>query len=109
MSQERLAEEWGSIREITVLTPDTFTRKMIPISTTWRFSDSVGQTAICQQIGLNYFDIDIRKCDWQILKSHTNLDEARKYHKELVESKHFVDCDIINLTDVTSGSVGEKK
>ena len=87
-------EEWGSMRQITILTPDTFTRKMIIVSTTWAFTSESGQTAVAQVNGLNYFDIDISKITkWNIIKKHGTFQDSQKFHNELVLSKKFIDCE----------------
>lgn len=95
MFRMKIAEEFSSVRTVTILTPDTFTRKMIIVSTTFRFSDNVGQTAIKQQAGLNYFHVDIGKGDWHVLKEHIDYEQAMRYHNQIVRSKKFTDCELI--------------
>ena len=86
-------DEFGSVRFITALTPDTYTRKIIIISTTWNTSGNTGQTATKQEEGLNYFDIDYNIGRWEILKKHTNFDEAMKFHNETTEKQKFLNCE----------------
>lgn len=73
----------GSTRFITMLTPDTFLRKIIVISTLTT-QDGTGQTAITQT--------DVLNCKWKILKEHKTIEEAINYHITLINKKNFGDC-----------------
>jgi hypothetical protein len=94
-----IEKEFSSIRFITALTPDTFTRKIIIISTVFRSSDKTGETAMRQESGLNYFDINYNKgSDWVKMKKHHSLKEAREFHDKLASKQRFVDCELEGAT-----------
>jgi len=78
-----------------VLTPDTFLRKMIVVSTVFNNNNNTGQTAIAQVYGLNSFDIDFRQLNYKIIKEHTNFDKSQEYHNSIVLSKKFLDCEVV--------------
>jgi hypothetical protein len=89
---EKLENEFSSMRIINTLTPDTFMRKIIVISTMFRSKEG-RETAIKQEEALNHTTIDLNSGEWKILKTHTNLQEAIKFHFEVVNSKKFIDCE----------------
>lgn len=92
---EKLLDSFAGIRQITVLTPGTYSRKIIVISTTWSRDGNQGQTAIKQVAALNQMSIKDYNYGFTTIKIHTSIDEAKKYHEEVVNSKSFVDCEIV--------------
>ena len=53
--------EWGSVRRVTMLTPNIFLRKIMVISTTFSVYDNRGETAIGQINSLNHLTLDLRE------------------------------------------------
>lgn len=87
-------EEWGSRRRIDFLTPDTFLRKIIAVSTT--ASRDGSQTAITHFPGLNYFDLEDfpgQDKKWKTIKKHKTLKQGFAFHEKYVDSLKFKDCE----------------
>ena len=100
---EKVLGEWGSRRRVDFLTPDTFTRKIIVVSTT--MNNNGGETAIMQMYALNYFEFDYKLLssgkNWKILKRHKNAKNAIVFHENFVNKLKFSDAEEIKA--------GEKK
>lgn len=90
---ENISKEFGSCRFITVLTPNTFMKKMIMISTVFSVIEKSGETAIKQVEALSGIHIDDYNTGFTTLKKHTTLEDAMKFHTETVNSKGFIDCE----------------
>lgn len=90
--KNKISKEFGSCRFITCLTPNSFLKKIIVISTTFNFGDAEGETAISNINSLNYMEIDFNKLKWEPLKRHSNFKDALTFHGEVVSSKTFNDC-----------------
>lgn len=86
-------KEFTGFRRMTVLTPDSYMKKMIVVSTAWSFSEKEGQTAIAQASALNSFDIDFKTLRWEKLQKHTDFEDAIKFHESIVKEKSFCDCE----------------
>ncbi len=99
IESRHINKEFGSVRFVAFLTPDTFTRKIKVVSTTWRTPDYMGkgsgQTAIAQADTFNYFCIDITKLDYEVVKTHRSLKGALDYHLSVVNSSKFTDCEVV--------------
>ena len=93
LNTQQIKDNFGSIRLITALTPDTFTRKIIIISTTFSIANNRGETAIKQENALNYFHVNYNEGKWDVLKKHRSLKKAIEYHFSVVNSKTFSDCE----------------
>ena len=93
INKKNIKEEFSGIRLIAVLTPDTYLRKLIVVSTIMNNTFNSGETAISQVDSLNSLTIDFKKVDgWKVLKKHKSLSEAIDYHNETISSKKFIDC-----------------
>lgn len=91
MIKKKQFKEFSSARLITVLTPDTFLRRMIVVSTLMS-NKGKGETAIAYARALNSLSIDINNLEFKPLKKHESVIEGQKYHFEVVNSKTFTDC-----------------
>ena len=92
MAKSKQYEDFSSVRFMTVLTPDTFSRSMIVVSTTFRQQDKMhGQTATGHAHTLNSMSIDFEHIKWKVIKNHTNIDDARKFHDKIAESMKWSD------------------
>lgn len=85
--------DFSGFREITVLTPPTYSKKMLVISTTFSIENSQGESAIAQVEALNSLHIDFKKLEFKKIKSFKNLEQARKFHKEYVDSRNYENCE----------------
>lgn len=95
-------DEFSSIRNITILTPDSYTKKMIVVSTTFN-NQGKGETGVLQFAGLNYFDFDegrTQKIPYKTVKHHTSYEEAMNFHNELVKSYKYKDCEKVTAEDL---------
>ena len=95
INAKNITDEFGSCRFIATLTPSTFTRKMIMVSTVWSRTSNSGETAIKQVSALNPVHIKNYDYDFTVLKTHKSLEGAFKYHIETTNSKGFIDCEVI--------------
>jgi hypothetical protein len=94
---KHLRAEFGSTRFITVLTPNTFLRKIIIISTvldlTEKDGKNLGETAIAQAHALNSLAIDFDEVEFIPLQKHKSVKEALQFHSELINKFGFSDCE----------------
>ena len=86
-------KEFSGFREITVLTLDTYLRKMLVVSTVFSMDAKAGETAVAQASELNSMSIDFKKLDFKTIEHHNNLQGARDYHNNYVETRKFTDCE----------------
>jgi hypothetical protein len=84
--------DFSSVRFITTLTPDTFLRKMIIISTLFSKAQNEGETAIKQEGALNSCNCDYNT-GFKKIKTHTDLNEAINFHINLSLKQRFTDCE----------------
>ncbi len=92
MIKQEQFKEFSSARLITVLTPDTFLRRMIVVSTLMASEKGEGETAIAYAKALNSTCIDFNTLEYKVLKKHKSVADAQKYHFEVVNKKKFTDC-----------------
>jgi hypothetical protein len=100
-----LEDEFLSIRFMTVLTPDSFLRKIIVISTVYSTNSKDGETSMAQVEALNTHNIDYKNLDWKKICGHEKrtLDEVKNIHDRISNTKRFIDCDDIDgLRSMTS-------
>ena len=97
MNITHLRKEFSSIRLITALTPNTFLRKIIVISTviclTEKDGNNLGETAVAQTHAINSLEIDFNKLDLKPVKTHNSVNEALQFHSELINKYRFIDCE----------------
>lgn len=92
----KVSKDFSSVRLIATLTPDTFLRKMIVISTLFDRNRNIGQTAIKQVEELNSLHIDYNSEPWVVLKKHTDFDKAVQFHNKTIISKRWNDTESCN-------------
>ena len=86
MAQTQYAKgEASGIRRITCLTPNTFTRPIVVISTLIQTESGKGQTAICKVETLNSKTIAFNELSWKIVKDHESEAEAFAFHEKLAK------------------------
>ena len=108
-----LEDEFSSIRFMTVLTPGTYLRKIIVVSTTCAKLDTKAlpfnrrltvsrftyETAIAQVRAMNSHNIDFQNLEWKIdaesSRGYATLDEIKKIHEKVCDTQQFVDCEHI--------------
>jgi len=90
---KHLKENFGSIRLIATLTPNTFSRKMIVISTLSSIIDGTGETAISHVNSLNNMTIDYKNLAWKIMKTHNSVKEAIDFHIKTINELGYSDCE----------------
>ena len=96
------SDQFSSIRNITILTPNSYMKKMIVVSTTFNH-EGKGETGVLQFAGLNYFDFDqghSQKIPFKTVKHHTNFEEAMKFHDNLVKHYKYKDCETVTAEDL---------
>lgn len=88
-------DQFTGVRWITVLTPGTFTRKMIVVSTVMGEDGDGkhGETSIASVGALNSFSIDFDKVKWKKIKAHDNLEKAKKFHDKYSRSRGLADSE----------------
>ena len=86
-----LMEEFSSRRRIDFLTPGSFLKKIIVISTVMQ--PISGETAKAHIEALNYFHAceKLKYAEWEVIKKHKNYKEANKFHDEYVNSQTWND------------------
>lgn len=89
---KKVGKTWGSCRFITTLTPDTFLRKIIVVSTT--INSDGGETAIGQQSTINHFYVDWLGISWTIVKKHKSPISAAKFHANYCAKLGFTDAEV---------------
>ena len=85
-------EEWGSRRRIDFLTPNTFTKKIILVSTV--IAENGGQTATTDVEAINYLNITKEISGgkhWKVIKKHKTFIEAMKFHEKYVNKLKLKD------------------
>ena len=88
---KHLIDNFGSMRRIDVLTPGTFLRKMIIVSTL--MNKEKGQTAIKQVGSLNSCSIKDFNTGFEVIKEHKTIKEALLFHNEYINKLGFCDCE----------------
>ena len=80
INEKKLKNEWGSFRLINTLTPNTFTKKIIILSTMFQCETGLAETAVSQQRSLNHKTIEYSLLEWKTLKKHQTIEDAIKFH-----------------------------
>lgn len=100
MDCKHVKDNFGSIRRITILTPDTFTRNLLIVSTVFSNKANAGETKTKQEAALNSFAIkDLNYGDWKAVKKHRSLKKALEFHDDYVGGLGFCDCDVTKEGD----------
>ncbi len=88
-------DQFTGVRWITVLTPGTFTRKMIVVSTVMGEDETGkhGETSIGNVGALNSFSIDFDKVKWTKIQAHDNLEKAKKFHDKFSRKQGWADTE----------------
>lgn len=94
---KKIKDNFGSYRRIDVFTPDTFTRKMVVVSTVFSIVAKAGETAIAQTEALNYNCIKFGELEYESIKKHKTLLESIKFHESFI--KENVDYDFCKKSD----------
>ena len=92
-----LRRQFSSIRLLAILSPNSYLRKMIIVSTLINTDKRVGQTAIKQVDAFNNLHIKDFNYGFKIIKQHTSIKDAINYHTEIINTKRFTDCEEVNL------------
>lgn len=96
MVQKYDLKEWGSRRRIDFLTPDTFTRKIIVVSTTMNKDGT--ETARIDISALNYFHA-VEKLEtsgeWKVLNRSKTVKEGMKFHEDYIAKLSFTDSGVV--------------
>ncbi|KKL45344.1 hypothetical protein LCGC14_2356620 [marine sediment metagenome] len=89
---KNILKEWGSRRRIDFLTPDTFSKKIIVVSTTTNAGE--GETAVTHIESLNYFTAKLPGSGsaWKKIQMHNSAKDAFKFHEDYVNKLKFKDA-----------------
>lgn len=92
-----ILQDWGSRRKIDFLTPDSFEKKIIIVSTT--LNRVAGETVIAQVKSMNYFTAKIppEGKAWKQVKIHDSPEEAAKFHEKYVKKLRVKDAEDCNI------------
>lgn len=97
LNKEKIQRDFGSIRRITLLTPNTFLRKIIVVSTVVDIIDNEGETAIKQVEALNNLSIGDLNTGFETVKKHKSLEEALEFHDKFVNEQNFGSCEVVRI------------
>ncbi len=88
---KNILKEWGSRRRVDFLTPDTFSKKIIIVSTTMNAAES--ETAIVHVGAMNYFTVKLPEpgYPWKKIQTHNSAKAALKFHEDYVNKLKFKD------------------
>lgn len=91
-----LSKEFSSVRFVTILTPGSFCRDMIVISTLYNSEKRGGETAEAKSNGLNSLSIDFGILSYKPIVEYKDKDLSFVFnsHLEIVNKKKRADTEV---------------
>lgn len=75
----------SSWRKMDILTPSSYRKEILIISTLWSIEHGQGETAFAKVVELNSLEIDYKSLVFETIKMHTSEKDAKLFHEKIVE------------------------